>query len=114
MGTILLVLNTALGALAATGTVPAVVATLVAALSPIIADAISRIQSGQGKVSDVVTALGAMNAIIEAVRKQTNVDPKVLEAVEVYSTAVQMGMNEYLDSKSGVDLTKLTPVAPIA
>lgn len=110
---VLLVLNAALGSLAASGKIPQSAASLTSALGPIIAAAIARLQTGQGKVDDVVTALGALNATLEVLKAQTGLDADTLNQIQVYSNAVQQGMTEYLDSKAGIDLSKLSPVAPI-
>lgn len=111
---ILLVVNAALAGLTGSGQVPATVTNLVAALGPIIANAIKNIQSGQGKLDDVVTALGALSGVIAVLKAQTNLDPAILSQVDAYDQAVKAGISGYLDSKSGVDLTKLGAVAPIA
>lgn len=111
---ILLVINAALGSLSASGKVPANVTQLVAALGPVIVNAVNAIKGGQGKVNDVVTALGALSGVLAILKSQTNLDPEILSQIDVYDQAVQAGITEYLDSKNGVDLSKLSPVAPIA
>jgi basic membrane lipoprotein Med (substrate-binding protein (PBP1-ABC) superfamily) len=109
---ILLVVNAALAGLG--GRVPSSVTSLIQALGPVISNAIKSIQSGQGKLDDVVTALGALSGVIAVLKQQTGLDPEVLAQVDAYDQAVKAGIAGYLDSKSGVDLSKLGPVAPIA
>lgn len=111
---ILLVVNAALAGLTGSGQVPAVVTSLVAALGPVIGNAIKAIQSGQGKLEDVVTGLGALSGIIAVLKQQTNLSPELLDQINAYDAAVKAGISGYLDSKSGIDLTKLGPIAPIA
>jgi len=106
--------NAGLAAVTITGLVPAPIAGLITSLEPVVVGAIGSIQSGQGKVADVVTALGALSSVIAILKTQTNLDPKILDAIAVWDTAVQAGVAGFLDSKSGVDLSKLDPIAPIA
>jgi hypothetical protein len=111
---ILLVVNAALAGLTSSGQVPSLVTSLVGALGPVIGNAIKSIQSGQGKLEDVVTALGALSGVIAVLKQQTGLNPEVLAQIDAYDQAVKAGIAGYLDSKSGVDLSKLGPVAPIA
>lgn len=111
---ILLVINAALGSLSASGKIPSTITQLVASLGPIVGNAITAIQSGNGKLADVVTALGSLSGILAVLKAQTGLDPAVLTQINVYDQAVQAGIAAYIDSKSGVDLSKLGPVAPIA
>jgi len=111
---ILLVVTTALSSLSASGKIPATIATLVSSLAPIIGNAIKAIQGGQGKVQDAVTALGALSGVIAVLKSQTNLPADVLAELDVYNTAVQAGITGYLDSKTGIDLSKLGTVDPIA
>lgn len=111
---VLLVVNTALQALASSGKIPMSVSSLVTALGPIVGTAITNIENGTSKLGDVVTALGAMSAALAVLKAQTGLDPAILDQINVYDQAVQAGISGYLDSKNGVDLSKLSPVAPIA
>ncbi len=111
---ILLVVNAALTGLTSSGQVPAVVTSLVSALGPVIGNAIKSIQSGNGKLQDVVTALGALSGVIAVLKQQTGLSPDLLSQIDAYDQAVKAGIAGYLDSKSGVDLTKLGPVTLIA
>jgi len=111
---VLLVINAALGALTSSGKVPSVVEQLVSSLGPVIEKAIQGIQSGSGKLEDVVTALGSLSGVIGVLKSQTGLDPAILAQVNVYDQAIQQGTAGYLDSKSGIDLSKLGTVAPIA
>lgn len=110
---LLLVINTALGTLATSGKVPQSVAQLVAALGPIITNAINAIKGGQGNLQNAVVALGALAGTIEVLKAQTNLDPDILAQINVYDQAIQAGINGYLASKNGVDLSALGPVEPI-
>lgn len=111
---LLMVINAALGALSGSGKIPPIVINLVSALGPIITKAITAIQGGQGAVADVVTALGSLSGILAVLKAETGLDPAVINQINVYDQAVQAGIAAYLDSKSGVDLTKLSPLSPIA
>ena len=111
---LLMVINAALGSLASSGKIPQLAASLVGQLGPIITNAITAIKGGTGKVADVATALGALSGTIQILKAQTNLDPTVLTEIAVYDEAIQAGIASYLDAKSGVDLTKLGPIAPIA
>lgn len=109
-----MVINAALGSLSASGKIPQSLVSLVGSLSPIVGTAITALQSGQGKVADVVTALGSLSGILAVLKAETGLDPAVLDQINVYDQAVQAGIAGYLDSKNGVDLSKLGPIAPIA
>jgi drug/metabolite transporter (DMT)-like permease len=109
---VLLVINAALAGLGPR--VPALVATLIQQLGPVIGNAITAIRSGQGKLEDVVTAIGALSGVIAVLKAQTGLDPEVLAQINAYDEAVKAGIAGYLDSKSGVDLSKLGPVASIS
>lgn len=114
MGLILMVVNAALAALGASGKIPANIAALIASLGPIVTSAITAIQGGNGKLADVVTALGSLSGVLAVLKAETGLDPAIVDQITVYDTAVQAGIAGFLDSKAGVDLTKLGPVAPIA
>lgn len=114
MGLLLMVVNAAIGALSASGKIPANISSLITALSPVVGTAITALQSGQGKVADVVTALGSLSGVLAVLKAETGLDPAVLDQINVYDQVVQAGIAGYLDSKNGVDLSKLGPIAPIA
>lgn len=111
---IIMVINAALGSLSASGKIPQSISSIVASFGPIISNVVTSLQSGQGKTADVVTALGALSGVLAILKAQTTLDPEVLNQINVYDQAVQAGIAGYLDSKNGVDLSKLGPVAPIA
>lgn len=111
---LLLLVNTGLGALASSGKIPQLAAQLVSGLSPIVANAITSIESGSGKLQDAVVALGALSGAIQFIKAQANTDPEVLNLIDNYDKAVQAGINGYIASKDGVDLNALGAVKPIA
>lgn len=100
--------------LSSRGTIPVAASSLFTSLSPILSAAIERIRSGQGKLYDVVTALGAMCAGIQVLKAANLGDAALLAEIDVYDKALQEGIAAFLDSKAGIDLTKLGPVEAIA
>ena len=114
MTLLLTTINAGLSAVTVAGLIPAPITALITALEPVVTNAITNLSSGNGKVADVVTALGTLSGVIAVLKQQTNLDPKILNLINVWDTAVQAGIAGYLDSKSGVDLTKLGTVDPIA
>src|SRR5271170_390679 len=106
-------LNLALSALSG-GVIPANIASLITSLDTIVLPALQSIASGQGKLQDVITALGTLTGVIGVLKQQTNLSPEVAAQVAALDTAVQAGITQYLQAQTGVDLTKLGPVAPIA
>ena len=111
---ILTLANIALASLQQAGVIPAGTGSLITQLEGIIAPAIATIASGQAKLTDVVTALGTLSGVIQILKKQPNLPAEVLDKINAIDLAVQAGIAAFLDSKNGVDLSKLGPVDPIA
>lgn len=112
-GIVVSLLNIAVTALSG-GAIPSNIATLITSLDSVVLPAIQNIASGQGKLQDVITALGTLTGVIGVLKQQTNLDPKVAAQINALDVAVQAGINAYLQAQVGVDLTKLGPVQPIA
>lgn len=111
---ILLIADLGLAAAQNQGALSAGTVNLINTLTAIVLPAIQKIVGGQGKLQDVVTALGTLNGVLTVLESDTSLPPDELARIKALSAAAQAGITEYLDSKSGVDLTKLTPIDPIA
>lgn len=111
---ILTLANIALSSFQQAGVLSPTNNSLITSLEAVLGPAITTIASGQSKLADVVTALGTLSGVITVIKKQTGLAPDVLDKINAIDTAVQAGIASYLDAKAGVDLSKLTPVDPIA
>ena len=80
-----------------------------------IAPLIATIAAGNTKTTDVLAGYASMIAVIETLRKQTNLAPDVLAKLDEYATAAQNGTVAALAAgQKGYDPTQLQPVLPIA
>src|ERR1700743_1002091 len=111
---IMLIANLGLAAAQNAGALSAGTVSLINTLESIVMPAIQRIVDGQGKLQDIVTALGHLHGVLTVLEQDTSLPPDELARVKALSTAAQAGITAYLDSKSGIDLSKLSPIAPIA
>lgn len=105
-----LALNVTLTAIPVTSAYAPLAVALESGINPLIAS----LQSGATKTQDVLAGYGAMIALIQTLKAQTNIAPDVLAKLDEYMTAAQNGTMQALAAgKSGYDASQLTPVSPI-
>lgn len=106
-----LALNVTLTAIPVTAAFAPLAAALEAGINPLIAS----IQAGNTKTQDLLAGYGAMIALIQTLKAQTNLAPEVLTKLDEYLTAAQNGTVQALAAGTkGYDATQLAPVSPIA
>lgn len=106
--------NTTLTVLSAQGITPANTGTLASALETSINPLISAIGKKSATTTDVMAGYGAMIGVLNALKQNTALEPAVLAKVTEYLAAAQDGTSAFLLASKGLDLSKLTPVEPIA
>lgn len=103
--------NVTLTAIPQTTAFAPLAAALEAGINPLIAS----IQAGNTTQQTILAGYGAMIALIQTLKQQTNLVPEVLAKLDEYLTAAQNGTVAALAAGTkGYDPSQLTPVAPIA
>lgn len=106
--------NVALVALQSAGVTTPALNTLIASLLASVGPLIGGLASGQGKTQDLMTILGTMSSVLGVLKTQTGLPPAILAQLDTLSQAIQAAAGAYVTSKSGVNLSILTPIEPIA
>ncbi|CAN5951061.1 unnamed protein product [Sphagnum jensenii] len=87
---------------------------LITSLLSTITPLISNLQNGTSKVQDTLAVLGALTGVIASLKANTSLPAATLAEINQLDLDVQAALTAYVQSGKGVDLSVLTPIAPVA
>ncbi len=73
----------------------------------------SALRSGASKSNDALAVLGALSGVIATLKADTKISPTVLAQLDALDKDVQAALIAEVQSEKGIDLSVLTPIAPI-
>lgn len=109
-----LLTNVVLVALQAAGVTSPAITALINSLEGTVVPLIANLSSGNSTSSDTLAVLGALSGVLATLQKQTGIAPTVLAQINALDQAVEAAIVAFLQAEKGVDLTVLTPIAPVA
>lgn len=113
--TILTILGTLVPViLSNSGVIGSGTATLISSLSTPVASLFTSIASGQTKTQDTLSALGAMQGVIAALKATPNMPATTLTQIGNIEADVQSALAAYVKAEGGLDLTIYQQIAQVA
>lgn len=106
--------NVILVALQAAGVTSPSITALINSLEGTIIPLITNLSTGTSSTSDTLAVLGALSGVLATLQKQTGIAPELLSQINALDQAVEAAIVAFLQAQKGIDLTVLTPIAPIA
>lgn len=73
----------------------------------------TNLQAGQSKAQDTLAVLGALSGVIVTLKATTGISETVLTSINGLDLDVQAALAAYVQSNKGIDLSVLTPIAPV-
>lgn len=74
---------------------------------------ITNLQAGVSKSQDALAVLGALSGVIATLKATTGISADTLTQLDGLDLDVQKALAAYVQSAKGVDLSVLTPIAPV-
>jgi hypothetical protein len=108
-----LLVNVVMAALQSAGVTSPAITSLVTSLESTVVPLIANLTAGNSKTSDVLAVLGALSGVIATLKAQTGLNPTVLTQLNTLDEAVTAALAAFVQAGKGLDLTVLTPIAPV-
>lgn len=111
---ITLLVNVVLAALQSAGVTSPVITSLITSLESTVVPLVTNLKSGTSSTSDVLAVLGALSGVITTLKAQTGIAPTLLAQLNVLDESVSAALAAYVTAGKQIDLSVLTPIAPVA